>query len=194
MRSWSTIKHMNFAYKAYNFLSTGFFLTFFPPFWFYTRLTGRYRESINQRLGSYPNALLDAITGSPRIWIHAASVGEVSAAVAIIESLALLMPGCAIILSTTTEHGQAFAREKLRSKATCIYAPIDFRLDDMFFSDVLCDEIWYFLSCKMIKEHHSDLSYKITPFGAKNADFILSSYKEKDPTSWGIFEKILEKF
>ncbi len=117
---------MNIVYKAYNFLLTGIFFIFFPPFWLYTRLTGRYRDGINQRLGFYPKSLVNRISGAPKIWLHAASVGEVSAAVAIIESLKRLVPHGAIILSTTTEHGQALARDKLRSKATCLYAPIDF--------------------------------------------------------------------
>ena len=117
---------MNLAYKAYHFLSSGIFLLFFPPFWLYTRLSGRYGKNLNQRLGLYPKKLVDEIAGSPRIWMHAASVGEVSAAAAIIESLFELMPDCAVILSTTTEHGQAFASEKLGSKVTCIYAPVDF--------------------------------------------------------------------
>jgi 3-deoxy-D-manno-octulosonic-acid transferase len=69
---------------------------------------------------------VNRISGSPKIWLHAASVGEVRAAVAIIESLKRLVPHGAIILSTTTEHGQALAKDKLRSKATCLYAPIDF--------------------------------------------------------------------
>ncbi|MFA9497131.1 MAG: 3-deoxy-D-manno-octulosonic acid transferase [Deltaproteobacteria bacterium] len=117
---------MNIIYKAYNFLITGFFFVFSPPFWLYTRITGRYRDGIHQRLGFYPKSVVDRISGSPKIWLHAASVGEVSAAVAIIESLKRLIPHCAIILSTTTEHGQTSARDKLQSKATCVYAPIDF--------------------------------------------------------------------
>jgi len=117
---------MNFAYKAYNFLNTGLFFILFPPFWFYTRLTGRFSDGLGQRLGFYPKPLLRAISGSPRIWIHAASVGEVNGAVAIIESLKRLMPNCAIILSTTTKHGQSWARERFGRETTCIYAPLDF--------------------------------------------------------------------
>lgn len=117
---------MNIVYKAYNFLLSGIFFIFSPPFWLYTRLTGRYRAGINQRLGFYPKSLVNRISGSPKIWLHAASVGEVRAAVAIIESLKRLVPHGAIILSTTTEHGQTLAKDKLRSKATCLYAPIDF--------------------------------------------------------------------
>jgi 3-deoxy-D-manno-octulosonic-acid transferase len=117
---------MKFAYKAYNFLNIALFFIFFPFFWFYSRLSGRFSDSIGQRFGFYPRSFVSRITGSPRIWIHAASVGEVSGAEAIIESLAKLMPNCAIILSTTTEHGQFLAREKFGSKVACIYAPLDF--------------------------------------------------------------------
>jgi 3-deoxy-D-manno-octulosonic-acid transferase len=117
---------MNFAYKAYNIINIGLFLIFFPPFWFYTRLTGRFRDGLGQRLGFYPKSILNAISGSPRIWIHAASVGEVNGAVAIIESLKRLVPDCAIILSTTTIHGQSWARERFGPEITCIYAPLDF--------------------------------------------------------------------
>jgi 3-deoxy-D-manno-octulosonic-acid transferase len=117
---------MNFAYKAYNFLNMGLFFVFFPPFWFYARLSGRFRDTIGQRFGFYPRPLVGDIAGSPRIWIHAASVGEVIGAEAIIESLMRLMPDAAIILSTTTEHGQSLARKKFGPKVTCIYAPLDF--------------------------------------------------------------------
>lgn len=124
---------MNLAYTAYKYLSTSLFLLLFPPFWFYSRISGRYSQSISQRIGLYPDRLVQAISGSPRIWMHAVSVGEVNSAIAIIESLKALMPDCAVILSTTTEHGQAFAKNKLsagnrRPMATCIYAPVDFIL------------------------------------------------------------------
>ncbi|MBW2603614.1 MAG: hypothetical protein JRE28_04760 [Deltaproteobacteria bacterium] len=117
---------MNFAYKAYNILNIILFLILLPPFWFYTRLTGRFRDGLGQRLGFYSKSLVDAISGSPRIWIHAASVGEVNGAVAIIKSLTGLIPDCAIILSTTTKQGQSWARERFGPEITCIYAPIDF--------------------------------------------------------------------
>jgi 3-deoxy-D-manno-octulosonic-acid transferase len=141
---------MNLAYKAYSFLSSGVFLTCFPPFWLYSRITGRFRKNINQRLGLYPEDMVQKIIGSPRIWMHAASVGEVNAAVSIIESLYERIPDCVVILSTTTEHGQAFARNSLGSKAVCIYAPLDFvvsvrRALTTFKPDVLVcleTEIW----------------------------------------------------
>ncbi|MCF8069339.1 MAG: 3-deoxy-D-manno-octulosonic acid transferase [Desulfobacterales bacterium] len=68
---------------------------------------------------------MSRISGKPRIWIHAVSVGEVGAAVPLITQLFNMLPDCAIILSTTTPHGQVFAKEKLGHKVTCIIAPID---------------------------------------------------------------------
>lgn len=114
------------AYKAYLFLSSIAFCAAFPIFWFYSRLTGRHGKNLGQRLGLYADEIIAGVSGSPRIWLHAASVGEVGAAVWIVRSLRSLMPGCAVILSTTTEHGQSFARSKLGATATCIYAPVDF--------------------------------------------------------------------
>jgi 3-deoxy-D-manno-octulosonic-acid transferase len=117
---------VSLMYRAYNVLSSGLFLTFFPPFWMYSRLSGRHREGMSQRLGYYPGRLVKRLAGFPRIWIHAASVGEVRVAEAIISSLYRLIPGCRIVVSTVTEQGQARARETLGPKATCVYAPLDF--------------------------------------------------------------------
>ena len=124
---------MHIAYLLYKYLSSAIFLLLFPPFWLYSYITGRHLKNINQRLGIYPGNLGNSIKGSPRIWIHAVSVGEVGAAMAIIESLTSLMPDCSIILSTTTRHGQEFALTRLRackfrSMVTPIFAPIDFIL------------------------------------------------------------------
>ena len=57
--------------------------------------------------------------------MHASSLGEVKVAEAIIEDLLRRSPGCEMILSTTTEHGNALAREKFR-ELPVVYAPIDF--------------------------------------------------------------------
>ena len=145
---------MNLAYRVYNFFSTGLFISFFPLFWFCLRITGLSNEGLSQRLGLYPDRLVRSISGSPRIWIHAVSVGEVSAAIAIIESLASLMPGCAIILSTTTKHGQEFAQKKLqtgklRSKVTCIYAPVDFIVSVRKAFSILKPDILVFLETEI---------------------------------------------
>ncbi len=117
---------MNLSYPVYRYMSTGLFLSLLPAFRLYSRITGKYGKDLEQRFGGYSDGLVERISGSPRVWMHAVSVGEIGAAVSILGSLRILMPDCAVILSTTTEQGRAVAIKKLRSKATLIYAPVDF--------------------------------------------------------------------
>ena len=117
---------MQLAYFAYRFFSNVIFLFFLPLYIIYSIITGRFGQRMRQRLGLYPPSVTAGIIGTPRIWLHAVSVGEVGAAVAIIEALTATIPDCAIVLSTTTTSGQNFACEKLPANVTCIYAPIDF--------------------------------------------------------------------
>jgi len=119
---------MNLAYSAYKSVTSGLFITLFPPFFVYSRLSGKCSGSLYQKAGYYPEALVQTLSGSPRIWIHAVSVGEVTAAMPIIKSLTSLMPESGVILSTGTEHGQALARTKIDAAASCVFAPFDFYL------------------------------------------------------------------
>lgn len=117
---------MNPACLGYIGLSSGVFLFALPYVLLYTKLTDRYRSSIAQRIGFYPSDLYHPAPRSPRIWFHAVSMGEVIAAVPIIEAVQSLAPRCAVVLSTTTEHGQELAKTRLPSDVVCIYAPMDF--------------------------------------------------------------------
>lgn len=117
---------MNLAYFIYMLFSTALFLFFAPVYIISSALGGRFGKRARQRLGFYPKSIIAGINGSPRIWLHAVSVGEVGAAVEIVKALRVEMPDCAIVLSTATGAGQRVAREKLSETATCIYAPLDF--------------------------------------------------------------------
>jgi 3-deoxy-D-manno-octulosonic-acid transferase len=122
---------MNPACLGYLGITSGLFLLALPYALLYTKLTGRYRSSIAQRIGIYP-PLNPLVSGSPRIWFHAVSMGEVNAAVPIIEAIREMTPRCAVILSTATEHGQELAKNRLPDDVTCIYAPVDFFLSAAF--------------------------------------------------------------
>ncbi|MBI9086651.1 MAG: hypothetical protein JEZ11_23840 [Desulfobacterales bacterium] len=113
------------AYLAYRALTTSVFAAAVAPLWLYAKASGRGGD-LTHRLGRYPPSLFAGMPADRRIWLHAASVGEVSVAAAIIDALAHALPGWALILSTTTEQGQAVARETLAHRATCLYAPVDF--------------------------------------------------------------------
>ena len=118
---------MNPACLGYLGLTSGLFLFALPFALLYTKLTGHYRGSIAQRIGIYPPLNLP-VARSPRIWFHAVSMGEVNAAVPIIEAVQAMAPRCTFILSTTTEHGYEHAKTRLPANVVCIYAPIDFIL------------------------------------------------------------------
>jgi len=116
---------MNFFYQLYLFLTTALYLAVFPILWIYARFSTEFRCIMDQRSGNYPEKAFSNISGKPCIWIHAVSVGEVGAAIPFIEQLFSILPDCAIVLSTTTPHGQTFAKERLEDKVSCIFAPID---------------------------------------------------------------------
>ena len=117
---------MNVFYGAYIFLTSGLFFLCLPPFLLYTRLSGQYRKNLKERLGYIPSKLLKSLSGSPRIWIHAVSLGEIKVADSIIKALRQRMPACSVIVSTTTEHGRELATESFGNDVPVVYAPIDF--------------------------------------------------------------------
>lgn len=120
---------MSLSYVVYRQLTNILFLILFPLIRLYTRLSGRYIDSIDQRLGVYSQALKRRFVGvpkiCPRIWVHAASVGEVSVASTIIEELIRLRPEIMVVVSTTTETGQTFAEDKFPKSVVLLYAPAD---------------------------------------------------------------------
>ena len=117
---------MNIFYGAYTLLTSSLFLSCLPPFWLYTRLSGRYRKNLKERLGYIPSELLKTLSGSPRIWVHAVSLGEIKVADSIVKALRQIMPGCSVIVSTVTEHGRELATETFGDDIPVVYAPIDF--------------------------------------------------------------------
>ncbi len=95
------------------------------PFLIFSLFTGRYRKHIMERLGYVPGNIPLKLIGKPRIWIHGVSLGEIKVANSIICSLEEQIPGCSIILSTTTEHGRDLANELLGDRVPVIYSPVD---------------------------------------------------------------------
>jgi 3-deoxy-D-manno-octulosonic-acid transferase len=125
---WSDSGAMHPFYAAYKALTSGLFISLFPLFWGYTHVSGRYREGWKERLGFIPRRVHRGTHGALRVWIHAASLGEVRVAAFIKEHLKDLVPSCETMLSTTTEHGQDLAKQILQDDMA-VYAPLD-----LFFS------------------------------------------------------------
>jgi 3-deoxy-D-manno-octulosonic-acid transferase len=117
---------MNILYGAYTLLTSSLFLLCLPPVWIYTRLSGRHSENLKERLGHIPQKLLQTLSGSPRVWIHAVSLGEIKVAVPIINALRQILPTCSVMVSTVTEHGRKLATETFGDNIPVVYAPVDF--------------------------------------------------------------------
>lgn len=66
-------------------------------------------------------------SGTPRIWVHAVSLGEVNATPKLIEMLRRRIPDCHVVVSTTTDTG--FARAvSLYGRSNVFRYPLDFSL------------------------------------------------------------------
>jgi 3-deoxy-D-manno-octulosonic-acid transferase len=116
---------MSVSYQVYRLLSGGLFFPALAPLYLYSRLTGKFKEGFAQRMGRYSGDVIRRAAKRPRIWIHAVSVGEVRAAMSIRRAVDVLLPHSSVILSTTTDTGQALARKASTSADPCIYAPVD---------------------------------------------------------------------
>ena len=111
-------------YAAYNFFSTLVFiisLPFLPVLLLFGR---RFRSGLAQRFGCYSDDVLNVVAGSRPIWIHAASVGEVTAAAELTRELKERHPEKKIIISTFTDTGNAMARRSMVADAV-LFLPLD---------------------------------------------------------------------
>ena len=79
-----------------------------------------YRERVGERLGRTPPR-----TGPPAVWVHAVSVGEVQAALPLIERLRRELPGLPLVVTTVTPTGSERVRERLGSAVHHCYLPYD---------------------------------------------------------------------
>ena len=79
---------------------------------------------VRQRLGNYQRTAA-AQTVGPLLWIHAASVGEMQAARALIAALTEKISGGRFVLTAMTRQGRDAARAWLPQTVRCELAPID---------------------------------------------------------------------
>jgi 3-deoxy-D-manno-octulosonic-acid transferase len=88
---------------------------------------GKSRQGLRERLGSIPADVRQRLSGGePVVWVHAVSVGEVTAARPIIRELRRREPLIHIVLSTTTPTGRAMAERGGLDVDAIVYFPLDF--------------------------------------------------------------------
>jgi 3-deoxy-D-manno-octulosonic-acid transferase len=100
------------------------FLALLPVLLFHPKL----RHGIPFRLGFYRRTF-DTGRGSPRIWLHGASAGDLLSLEPMMKELKRRLPGCCIVVTTMTNSGLAMARKRLAGSAdVLLYAPYDLPL------------------------------------------------------------------
>jgi len=115
----------SFLYAGYNTLMGLGALFLVPYYAVKIALTGKYRKSVTRKMGYIPHDLADSMRGHPRVWIHAVSVGEVTAAAPIVASLRAALSESCIVLSTSTETGQDMAGGLVPEATALMYYPLD---------------------------------------------------------------------
>ncbi len=85
----------------------------------------RYIPTLRERFGELPALWQKTVPGA--IWFHAVSVGEVLAAIPLIDELARRAPGAPLFLSTSTLAGHKAATDRFHGRNIQVfYAPPDF--------------------------------------------------------------------
>jgi 3-deoxy-D-manno-octulosonic-acid transferase len=112
-------------YILYNIVLLVAVIMITPYFLYKIIFTGKYRKSYIQKLGGRQKQILAGLKGRPRLWIHAVSVGEVTAAAPIVACLKKKRPEVEIIFSTSTETGREMAEKFVKEDVVFIYFPLD---------------------------------------------------------------------
>jgi 3-deoxy-D-manno-octulosonic-acid transferase len=117
------------VYFIYSFL-LGLAALLLVPYWLVQWLRhGKYLSNLKERLGfSFPALAKLAAHPTGAIWIHAVSVGEALSGIALARRLKETYPNRLLIISTTTNTGQALARERMPFADAVIYFPLDWAL------------------------------------------------------------------
>ncbi len=82
------------------------------------------RHGIPFRLGLYRRSL-ERGKGSPRIWLHGASAGDLLSLQPMMKELRARLPEACILVTTITNSGLEMARKKLGEADVILYAPYD---------------------------------------------------------------------
>ncbi len=111
----------------YNLLFSVAYVAMVPKFLVRMLRRGGYANRFADRFGRYPKAIRERLAdGTPRLWVHAVSVGEVAVAGQLMEELRRQRPDCAFALSVTSSTGWTQATRHIGPRDVLLHAPLDF--------------------------------------------------------------------
>lgn len=134
---------------VYNILLTIVFVPGLVFFFFKMLITGKYRNSFREKLGFRQKGILASVEAGKRIWIHAVSVGEVTAAAPIVTALKKQRPDIRIIFSTSTETGQSMAQRLVTGADAFIYFPLDFPFSVKKTMNLVCPDVFVLVETEL---------------------------------------------
>jgi 3-deoxy-D-manno-octulosonic-acid transferase len=109
--------------------SGGIMTTLYNALWYpalpFALIAGGGLEAMNRRERLGRAALASNVQGAPRIWLHAASVGEVEAVRPVALGLLRDFPDAVIVVTNMTATGRTAARQRIAGAAAFQLAPLD---------------------------------------------------------------------
>ena len=176
-----------FLYKMFSTLSG---LVGWPYFFWHLKSRGQ-GESFWPRLGlQLPDECPPP--GSPRLWLHGVSVGEIQAAIPLVAELRTLLPQAAFIISTGTETGQRLARQHFSPQGALVcYFPLDIPWAVRRYLDYLSPQVFIGLESEIWPNFLSQArqrGVRLALVNARLSDNSLRRFLKYKPYLAGIFD------
>lgn len=110
----------------YNILFSLGYVLLLPRFLLRMRRRGGYRRDFRERFGLYSYEKQVCLKETPRLWVHAVSVGEAMVALLFVQTWRQQDPSARFVLSVTTSTGHALMKKRKHPDDLLIYFPLDF--------------------------------------------------------------------
>jgi len=82
--------------------------------------------ALRERLGRLPDSVVAALRGRRAVWVHAVSVGEVTAAAPLLREIKARHPTLCLFVTTVTATGRQTVIERVPQADATAYFPLDF--------------------------------------------------------------------